>query len=353
MVELRPFEGTGKDLESFIVRVWRETYGGKMPVPLWTAEYFDWQFGLRDGCSRDHLIAAYDGNRLVGTSLAMLFQLRIGDMVYPAALSSWLSVDPEYRRQGIASSIMTEQYRIQREQGLPVRIAYTYSGSRFSLGPAFWQSKRKAIPNTSYRAGFWVRVLDGPRVAAWNINRMEGRLTRLLAGWQPAPRAGRSTVNIRPYRSVDLSACIDLIHTTLDRTDFGILWDEKSLDRHLSGGGVGRCLVAERNGVTVGFVSFHCLPFLGRTEEVVGLMDLVSLESMTGPEQASLLDSCLLEMKASGTIMAVKLRTGDHPVIPFVRCGFLPRMPDFDVRLLWMIGRGSLPIIRRLHLLWR
>src|SRR5262245_49860208 len=42
MLRVRTYEGNADELSRFVGSVWRATYAGKMPLPIWDAAYFDW-----------------------------------------------------------------------------------------------------------------------------------------------------------------------------------------------------------------------------------------------------------------------------------------------------------------------
>ena len=142
MVEIRSYEGTADELREFVVGVWRGSYAGRMAFPLWTPDFLRWQLGVEGETPRDHLLAAYDKGRLIGTILGFPARFRTPEGERPGTQGSWLSIDPDYRRQGIATRLRQELRRRHAELGLAFQIGYGYFGSRHSVGPAFWKSER-------------------------------------------------------------------------------------------------------------------------------------------------------------------------------------------------------------------
>jgi hypothetical protein len=353
MVEVRPYEGSPEQLCEFVVHVWRETYGGRMAFPLWTPDYFRWQLGMDGSQPRDHLLAAYDGERLIGAVLGYPVRFRTPLGAMEGTQGSWLSIDRDYRRRGVATQLRAELRRRHREQGLAFQVGYGYFGSRHSLGPAFWKSQRKQGTVEIGRAGFWARVLDAGRAAAWNVARWEGLLTRLSGPFLRRPGVRADGLEIRPFVAADAGACLELVNSSHSNVDFGIVWDQNALERHLDGGGVGQCLVTVKDGIPAGLVSFHCLPFLGRTEEIVGVVDIIAVGSLQAREQRRLINAALSAMQEQGAALALKLRIGDHPMLPMAACGFVPRLTDSYILVTWADEPQTLPPVHRLHLLWR
>lgn len=353
MVEIRSYDGPAEELREFVVGVWRGTYGGRMAFPLWSPAYLRWQLGVEEDLPHDHLLVAYDGSRLIGAILGFPVRYHSALGEQNGTQGSWLSIDPEYRRQGIATKLRQELRRRHQDLGLAFQIGYGYFGSKHSLGPSFWKSQRELGTTFLGRAGFWVRVLNSRRAADWNVIGWEGLLTRTF-GWMAIPpweHAGRLT--FRSYEPQDAQACVELITRGTARCPFRLVWDAASLGRHLAGGGVARTLVAEEAGRPAGFVNWHCLPFLGRTEETIAVIDLIALDGLSLAGQFRTLNAALARMRAEGAALALKLRVGDYGLRPLLLTGFVPRLPDSYIMVTWAGEPQPIPTPSRLHLLWR
>lgn len=354
MVEIRTYEDSPEALREFVVGVWRESYGGRMAFPLWTPDYFRWQLALGSDAPRsEHLLAAYDGGRLVGALLGFPTRFRTPLGERDGTQGSWLSIARDYRRQGIATMLRQELRRRHLEQDLTFQIGFGYFGSPHSLGPSFWKSQRELGTVFLGRVGFWARVLDATRAARWNVSRWEGLLTRTFGRLTLPPREKSGTMLIREYRPADLPGCLELIAHTSANCDLSVVWSAASLQRQLEGGGVGRTLIAERDGIPVGFVNWHSLCFLGRTEETVSVIDLSVMPGLSRADQHRVLSTALSRMRSAGAALALKLRIGDHDWIPFVTTGFVPRLPDSYVLATWGAEPEPFPRLPRMHLLWR
>lgn len=355
MVEIRSYDGSAEELRDFVVGVWRDSYGGRMAFPLWTADYFRWQLGVESPATAasPQLIAAYDAGRLVGTILGFdaRFRTPLGERT--GSQGSWLSVAREYRRQGVATQLRQELRRRHAERGLAFQIGYGYFGSPHSLGPSFWQSQRELGTTFFERVGFWARVLDATRAARFNVSRAEGLLTTTFGRLVLPPTESPGDLTIREYLTADLPACERLAADATADCDLALVWNQETLGRQLSGHGVGRTLVAEQGGQVVGFVNWHCLPFLGRTEEIVAVVDLIVMPRMSRIRQHRLLSAALKRMQSEGAVLALKLRIGDYERTPLLTTGWVPRWPDSYVLATWGAEPESLPEMTRMHLLWR
>lgn len=352
MIELRTFADDPAELQRFVVGTWKQSYGGKMLCPLWPTDYFAWQFGGPSGLERDHWVAAYDGGKLVGAVLGLPLRFQIGGREFGGTQGSWLSVDPEYRRQKVGSQLRAEMIRRHQERDLVGQLGYIFQGSLFSLGNPFWTSKNKQGSDVIRRVGKWVRVLNPRKAAAWNLSRAEALATTLAA---PLIRIPRRSTNgtIRAGRASDATVCVELANEASRATDFGIVWDEATLTRYLSGG-VGRSRVLERDGVVRGFCTYHLLPILGRTEESLGIIDLIVTRRLTAADARALVNDVLFDLNKAGAIVALRQNAGDLPWSLMLQTGFVPRLADSGVVCSWADPNN--PPVRRvnsLHVLWR
>jgi predicted acetyltransferase len=102
----------------------------------------------------DRAIAAYDGDRIVGTAGILSFELTIPGGVMPAAGVTIVGVHPTHRRQGVLRRMMRLQLDAMHERGEPLAILWASEGSiyqRFGYGLG---SLRMGIDLERSRSGF-------------------------------------------------------------------------------------------------------------------------------------------------------------------------------------------------------
>ena len=167
------------------------------------------------------------------------------------------------------------------------------------------------------------------------------------------PWEASGSLTFRTFLPEDASACHELLMQSTRRCEFGLIWDVERLARHLGGEGVAQTLIAEKGGKPTGFINWHVLPFLGRTEESIAVLDLVAIDGLTRTEQRQTMNAALAWMKAEGAALVLKLAIGDYPLWPLVANGFVPRFPDSYIMVTWAGEPEHLPPCSRLHLLWR
>ncbi|MEZ6060628.1 MAG: GNAT family N-acetyltransferase [Planctomycetaceae bacterium] len=355
MYEARPFAGTPEELAKFVVGAWESTYAGKMPVPHWSGDYFRWQLRLDEPDSHENSIAVYEGDQPVGVMLQFPVMFEIAGRPCPGVQSSWLSVVPEHRGRGVATLLFDAAQAALLKQNLRLRLGFGYTGSRVSLGPRFWKRQRdRSATSFVGRAGFWVRVLDARRAAAWNVNLPESRLTSLAGPFLRLSRPrNRSGIIIRPAQHSDVPRCLELADVATRNCQLRLVRDADALERHLGLAGFSQALVAEERGQVRGCIAYHCIPIAGRTVERVGILDLVFLSELSKAGRTELLKSVLWRLRDEGAVLALKLRTGDYPAGTFLSRGWFCKPADSDVIVNWAQESEKIPRLRRMHVLWR
>jgi GNAT superfamily N-acetyltransferase len=323
VIEIRTFDGDLAEAARFTTGVWTAAYRGHHPVPLWDDRYYDWQlFGQRH--DRSLAVAAYDGARLVGTFFAEPFPISIAGRDHEASMSSWLTVDPETRGQGVARRMADEMRRRHRERNLACSIGFAIRGT---TGPGFW----KAMPDTIIfgKIGFWARLLDHRAVAGWLTGAQ--RATARIFGPLVTPLRAEETSAVRAYRDDDLETCLALVSEAAADADVGYRWTRDRLRWQLSYPGMPKTLVIERNGKVSGFINYYSMDFLLRTTLRVAQVDLLIAHALTGSEQTQLISAALHDLANEGTKLVLVPRMSGCPTAPLLRNRFVPLPADMSV----------------------
>ena len=354
MLSVKPFQGTPEELSEFIISTWKSTYAGTVSVPHWSGDYFRWQLRLDEPDSEHRLVCVYDDDQLAGAMLHFPMKFQVFGEVVEAAQASWLSVPVAYRGKGIAN-LLSEATRQQlREQGRQFKLGFGYFGSNKSLGLKFWKKAQGTSVSFGKRVGFWARVLDPAKAAAWNVNTWEGRLTAFSGPLLKLPKPQQpSGVLIRPVQAADIPRCVELAELGTQRCDLRLIWDEAHLARQLGLKGFSHALVAEERGEVMGCIGYHVLPVCGKTLENVGVIDLMFMSELSAAARKELLNTALRQLRDLGSVVALKLRTGDYPRGTFLRWGWFCKSPDSQILMTWANEPKQLPALKHLHVLWR
>jgi len=320
MVEIRTYDGDMQQLAEFCTRVWSQRYQGQMPFAQWTPEFLQWE--LDDGpATRDMIVAAYDGAKLVGVLPAKPMRLHVRGETIDGSWGSYFSVDSDYENQPVSIKLHLEQRRRHKERGLKVNLGYAFTGYAAGRGQKFWLKQQRLVKSVR-RLGTLVRALDPLAVARFSLNRLETlglHFSRLVLGH---PRPPRRPEAIRPFVAGDAAACAALLDAASRRAELGYAWDETLALRQLGFEQATRTLVAEHEGRVAGLINYCPLPLMGRTPIVVGLIDFLETEQLPLRTSVDLVRTALADMRSRGMHLAMTLRTSSMPFWPLALTAF-------------------------------
>lgn len=348
MIEVRTYEEDSATVADFTRRVWSGRYDLTIPVIDWNPQYFEWQLLTGLPGARDFLVAAYDGTKLVGTLFAerMPFQLRGAPI--EATMGSWLTVDPDYRGQGIAQRLAEEQRVRHRARDAKFMLGFGVLGTD---GPKFWQARPDTVVLGT--VGFWVRMFDYRRVAAWSPSWQE-RLTAWLAGpfYSGAP-AAPDAPELRPYQPHDLEACLGLAEAIEGDAELGYRWSAPRLAHQLAGPHLPRTWVYAKDGVVEGFLNYYLIDMKGRTNMSIAVIDLMAFGKLEKPQQKRLVARAMRAMAEEGAGLAMSLKVPTRYDSTLWSAGFAPTPKGSN--FLCTVADPSLDLagVRRLHVHWR
>jgi hypothetical protein len=302
-------------------------------------DFLRWQLGTAD---RRLCVAAYDEDRLVGVFFSVPHSLRIGATVHPMTLSSWCSIDPEYRLPGLAVDLAEALRHRHEDAGLDFSLGFV-SGDRSSLAHRFWTGYARIWPRNCrfmFRFGVWVKVLNAPAVARAGVAPWE-RLGLRVAGpvLQRIPwgRGHRP----RPYEPRDLDVCSRLLETATRPLDWALAWSPERLARQLEGP-VPRTLLFERDGTVHGLANYHHMDWQGREPVRTALLDLWAAPGLPRFEVSSWLGSVCRHLRSEEADMVLCLQGAMVPASALLANAFVARPAAGHLVLLFQ--RSDAPV---------
>jgi len=351
MIEIRTFDGDMRQLAEFCNSAWSRRYQDQMPFPVWSPEFLEWEL---DDCpgTRELLVAAYDGGKLVGVLPARPMKFHLQGQTVNGSWGSYFSVDPDYENQPVSIKLHLEQRRRHKQRGLKVNMGYVVTGYAAARGQEFWLKQPKLVKPVR-RVGNWVRALDPMAVARFSIKHLDVLgmyLSRLLLR---DPRPPRHPEAIRPFVPAGAAACAALLEAASRRADVGYVWDEALARRQLGFEQATRTLVAEHEGRVAGLINYCALPLMGRAPIVAGLIDFLETTNLPLPTAIDLVRAALADMRSCGMHLAIALRASSIPFWPLARTAFTMIPAEY-----YYVAQPidfELPDwhMRRLHVHWR
>ena len=351
MVEIRTFDGDFRQLAAFCNSAWSRRYQGRMPFPVWSPDFLEWEL---DDCprTRELIVAAYDGGKLVGVMPARPMKFHLRGQIIDGSWGSYLSVDPSYENQPVSVKMHLEQRHRHKRLELKVNVGYVITGYAAGRGHQFWLKQQRMVKPVR-RLGTWVRTLDPMAVARFSIKRLDVLGMHLSRVLLRAPRPPKRPEAIRSFVPADAEACAALLDAASRRADFGYVWDEPMARRQLGFEQATRTLVAEQNGRVEGLINYCALPLMGRAPIVAGLIDFLETENLPIATAVDLVRAALTDMRSRGIHLAMALRASSIPFWPMARTAFT-MVPAEYCYVAQPIGYESVDWrMRRLHVHWR
>lgn len=348
MIEIRTYEDDAVTAANFTRKVWTDRYVRSIPVIDWNADYFEWQLLWDRPGGRDFLVAAYDGQKLVGTLFAEPLSFQLRGQPISATMGSWLTVDPEYRGHGIATRLAEEQRKRHREHDAKFMLGFGVLGTD---GPKFWEKR----PDTHVlgTVGFWVRVFDPKRVAEWAPTLRDRMAARIFGPLRSGRPEVKTIEGIRSYTATDLDRCLELVRELEGDADMGYRFTRERLAHQLERTSMVRTWVLEQHGRVEGVVNAYLVGMTGRSFMPVAVFDLLAFGALSREHRQALLNRALAELADAGAGLAMTLRIPCYRAADLWEAGFVPTPKDSNFLCTVVDPKLSLAGVRGLLVHWR
>lgn len=333
MVELRNFEGDASEFAALCASVRRHEGNTAEWSPMWDAPFVRGQIDA-PARNRELMVAAYDGNRLVGAFFAVPYEFIVRGDLISGSFSTCFIVDPNYRALG--PYLVEELRRRHRDAGLAMSLGFVMGGHETAAG-RFWKRYAEMAPKKCRfvgEAGLWGLVIDAKLAAGIGF----AELSRLAEPRQRASdaslRVAEPSVSVRPYRKEDLPACLTCLRRVTAKANISIRWTAENLSILLGGEG-SRTLVAQRHDEACGFVHYHRLPIWHGARIAGAVIDLLATDTRDGDLQNRLVAAARNSMADTDVQVAIALRSRMFPARLMVPAGFLPLPSGLEIVVLF------------------
>jgi GNAT superfamily N-acetyltransferase len=334
-ISVVPFKGDYEALERMAHASWRDEYGEASFPNFYKPAFLYYLFDrIKD---RDHLIAAYRGEEIVGflANLPQRFQFR--GRSYRAVYSCLLVSRKEFLRRGLATALI--------QKALKVNEKYGYDFALLSLETGHRSTRLIQKMEASGHSVEWVkkwrviaRILDLDRAArSEGIKAWEKTAVRMIGGHRPPRGSGR--LCLREYRPEDLDGCLGLLDRYKATVSLALVWDRESLAQELDYPGVSRTLVYEKDGRVAGLVNFNNHDHIGKTVEKWAWLNHVAYPDLTRGERYRFVQDLLRYIREAGYLGAIEWTKNYYSLKPFYRSRFFPYFRSINL-MAWLLKPG-------------
>ncbi|MFQ6135408.1 MAG: GNAT family N-acetyltransferase, partial [Nitrososphaerales archaeon] len=261
------------------------------------------------GVDRDMLLCAKLGGKVVGQVFTLPRRVKLRDNTFRVGAVAFMAVHPDFRRRGIARSLMEKVVKTAEEKGFDALTLFTHPAPLSHAYPLYERLGFKTFYSTNPQ----MKVLD-----PWFLAKAIGRPYLALLMWLKA-RVKDITLPegfmIRRYEQKDRPRCVALVkehveqfdYVELVSEDFWVWWQESMPEAANP-----KTLVLERNGELIGTIA--CYTSAGKAKGKRGEIEfqmggIGNLFYKRGYEQQvqSLIGRVLKELKRLGAPVATNM----------------------------------------------
>jgi hypothetical protein len=314
-----PFRGDYEALERMALRSWREEYGAESFPNFYRPAFI--RFLHERITDKRHFQAVYQGDDIVAFIANLPQRFLFKGKEYRAVYSCLMVTSREFLRKGIASLMVSEALKLNREGNYDFAL-FTLEKGHGST--AFVRKLEAAGKPVQWIRKFYVtaHVNDLARAArSEGLKWWEKAAVRLIRGHKLPRDKG---LTLRPYVSSDLDDCHTLLNEHRDRVSLCLLWDKNDLGRELDHPGVSHTLVYEKDGRSEALINFIVHEHLGRTKERWAWVNHTALHRLNPAEQRAFVRGFLHAVSDMGCIGTVEWIRGYYSLKPFFRSHFFP-----------------------------
>ncbi len=319
-ISIEPFRSDWDALESMALTSWREEYGVASFPNFYRPAFLHY---LTDRIAdKTHLLAAYRGEEILGFMANLPQKMVYKGKEHRAVYSCLLVVRKQFLRRGLATAIIEEALRLNRN--------YHYDFSLLTLETGHsstWLMRRMAEAGQPMyfvkKIRVIARILDFERVCQSEpLKGWEKIAIKMISGDRPPREKCRSL--LREYRQADLKGCLSLLNRYQATTELALVWDEKNLAEELAFPDVSQTLVYEKDGHVAGLINFIYHDHIGRTRERWAWVNHVAYPELSHKERVGFVFSFLHYVKQAGCVGVIEWTRGYYPLRPLYQARFFP-----------------------------
>jgi GNAT superfamily N-acetyltransferase len=286
-----------------VSRAWADSYRHEA---IWDydIDFLEWYLEKQAG-TEQYGYAFYADGKMIAFVGGVVRNYRFGDRFLPGFFCTFLSVDPAYKRRGLASQLLEKTNLIlnkdYEDTGFPAIFAF-YLDAIQPTSQVFEKALRAmGLPfHVVCRVNLKVKAFDVPALrSVLDLKGFDG-IALWLAGFLGPRELDGELTGVRLYRESDLETCVEIANEAAKDQEFTPHWEAGSIGRQLAYRKLASTLVSERSETVTGFVNYRIFDLLGKGErQKMGVIDWVSDQRLTVPERKRLIGRCLSEFRRS------------------------------------------------------
>lgn len=325
-ISIEPFNGDLEQLEAMAHQSWREEYGAASFPNLYRPAFVS--FLQRTIPEPNHFLAAYRNGELLAFLANLPRRIYYGGQACRAVLSCLLVCRKEYNRQGLATALIKEAVRINREKaGYDLALLYLEKGHRSSN---LIQKLKAEGENLQFLKNMFVlgRILDLDRVVKSEGLKKWEKAAIKLWGAHRVPEAEKTQeFELVPVEkeSAEAKTIRDWLNRYATSVDLSRVWQsEQELLRELVEPSVSETRLLRKNGQPVAVFNYFLHQHIGQTVERWAWLNHVAFEGLSLTEQVQAINYLLRYLAESGVVGVIEWNRKYYPTSILYRARFFP-----------------------------
>jgi len=328
-VTYETFRGDIEELGRMAHDSWRNEYGADSYPNLYKPSYFNYLFERI--ADRDHLIAAYSGDRIMAFMAALPRRFHYRGGIYKAVLACLLVTREQAYRKGMALGLTAKALQLNEKHHYDFALLYLETGHRSSKMLA--KLKQAGHPIHKVKRMYAIaRPLHLGRIfSSENLKWYEKAGMRILRldrlDGKPSPYA-------RPYEPRDLHKCLQMLEDYKRTVTLARVFEPEELAHELDYPDAAYTLVWEQGGELRGFINWAMVEHVGFKPMPWAWLNHICFGDMDNRERSELVRAFLIRAHQLGAAGVVEWAKNYYNKKPLWKNRFIPYPRSVDM-LAW------------------
>jgi GNAT superfamily N-acetyltransferase len=346
-------------------KAWHKDFGdfGYLTYPL---EFLAWSLSSPD-MDKHLILGAYTkDNKLIGFNAVQPGNILMGSTKMKYGISTYLSIDPDYRRKGVARKMLQNTLVLMNKQKYDVCFSYfDPSITTLKAKPAF-----SSIPNIKiekvFRAKFLSRIVDmegfvkkvgvvapikellkTEKSLCLKINRecvtekdfirkilvlasdYFDKLTNIVSDSKTTTEYSKIKNKSQAKKEI-----LKILNKQQNKNEITRSWTTKDLDWYLKRDITKAILHKTKDGKINGIITYILVHITYKTDVKFAWIDNFNLNGLNSKEKQNLINSALIQAQNDGTVAIILPRNFQYNQRPFLRNGFIPYPRDLELNVI-------------------
>jgi GNAT superfamily N-acetyltransferase len=353
------------EISILINKAWHKDFGD-FGYLTYLPEFLAWSLSSPD-TDKQLILGAYTkDNQLIGFNAVQPGNILLGSTKMKYGISTYLSIDPDYRRKGVARKILQNTLKVMNKKKYDICFSY-FDPTITTLGDKPVYDSIPDIDVTKvYRSKFLSRIVDmdgfvkqvgvvapikellkTEKSLCLKINRecvtdkdfirkilvlasdYFDKLTNIVSDSKTTTEYSKMENKSKAKNEI-----LKLLNQPHNKNELNKSWTAKDLDWYLKHDITKAILHKTKDGKINGIITYVLVYIKYKTDVKFAWIDNFNLDALNSKEKQNLINSALIQAQNDGTIAIILPRNFQYKQKPFLRNGFIPYPRDLELNVI-------------------